>query len=43
MNSMAAVEETTTWMGEAGEVSDSRRFGELGMSRAAPKIPLRLG
>jgi len=40
MNSMAAVEETTTWMGEAGEVSDSLRFGELAMSRAAHRISI---
>jgi Protein of unknown function (DUF2950) len=40
MNPMAAVEETTTWVSEGVEVSDSLRFGDMVMSRAARRISI---
>jgi hypothetical protein len=40
MNPMVAMEETTTWMGDGVEVSDSLRSGELVMQRAARRISI---
>jgi hypothetical protein len=38
MKPMAAVEETTAWMGEGVEVSDNSKIWRMSMSQAARRI-----